>query len=127
MERDEQFRKRNGGKFFRSWKEKENRVKDAGLDFGVRVSERDDFSYLNNTSVVRKIGKVSKTFGVRLSEDSLEESDKTLQKIKMERLPMIKKEIAKKKYELAKSIQSSSLELQRDNFRPIDEERVCIL
>jgi hypothetical protein len=45
----------------------------------------------------------------------------------MERLPMIKKEIDKKKYELAKSIQSSSLELQRDNFRPIDEERVCNL
>ena len=40
-------------------------MKDAGLDFGVRVSESDDFSYLNNTSVVRKIGKVSKTVGVR--------------------------------------------------------------
>ena len=65
MERDEEFRKRNGGQFIRSQKEKENRVKNMGLDFGVRVSDSDDFSHLNYPGGVKTVGKVSKTVGVR--------------------------------------------------------------
>jgi hypothetical protein len=64
MERDEEFRKRNGG-LIRSRKEKESRVTNVRLDFGVRVSEGDDFSHMNYPGGVRTVGKVSKTVGVR--------------------------------------------------------------
>ncbi len=71
--------------------------------------------------------KKVKTIQLRSSLEQQRLSMSEAEKIDFQRLPLIKKDIERRKQDLAKSIQQDSLKLQRDNFRPMENQKVCNL